>query len=76
MKHKLIIKKFETQSEKDAFTLVQKLNAGKYRSINMGTGVVSECRQTKKLEKILSPFGVTEFIPSDYDIEKLKEVEL
>lgn len=76
MKHKLIIKKFETQSEKDAKALVEKLNAGKYRSLNMGTGVVTECRQTKKLEKILSPFEVSEFVPSDYDIKRVKEVTL
>lgn len=73
MSRKLIVKKFELENETKAEELVKVLNKGKYNAINLGSGVVSQCRQTKKLEKMLSTFEVSEFIPSDFDVKKLKE---
>lgn len=74
-KMKLITKKFQLSSEKEAFELVKELNAGKYTSIQMGTAVVSRCRQTKKLSKMIAKHKLEEFMPSDYDeAEILKAV--
>lgn len=74
MSRKVIIKKFELESEIDAEKLVIALNKGKYFSIKLGKGVVSRCRQTKKLEKIIKPFTHSEYIPSEYDINKINSI--
>ena len=72
MSKKIIVKKFELENENKAEELVKVLNKGKYNAINLGSGVVSKCRQTKKLDKILSDFEVSEFVPSDFDLKKTK----
>lgn len=71
---KLITKKFQLTTEEAALELVKELNKNNYKSINMGSGVVSRCRQTKKLEKILLNHELEEFIPSEYDEEKILEI--
>lgn len=63
----LITKKFELKSEAEAERLSEDLNKNKYKAKHFGSGVVTLCRQTKKLDKILSKHDAEEFIPSDFD---------
>lgn len=75
MNKKIIIKKFELENENEAKMLVLKLNNVNYKSIHMGAGVVSKCRQTKKLDSILGGFNIVEFIPSDYDLNEISKIK-
>lgn len=71
VRYKLITKKFQLNNEDEAKKLQESLDKINYQSIALGSAVVSKCRQTKKLEKVLVKFDHSEFIPSDYDVEKL-----
>lgn len=73
MRYKLITKKFQLTTEDDAMLLKEALDKINYKSITLGSAVVSQCRQTKKLEKVLIKFDHSEYIPSDYDIQTLKD---
>lgn len=74
MSRKLITKKFELTSESDAKSLTKKLNTNKYKSIQLGSAVISACRQTKKLDTILKPFKFDEIEPNEYDLEQLENI--
>lgn len=63
----LVFKKFEMKNEEDASALSKTLNANKYVSITLGKAVVSNCRVTKKLDKILIKYEHDEVILSDTD---------
>lgn len=71
MAKKMVVKKFETINLTDAEKLVEKLNLANYPAKNFDTGVVTRCRETKKLDLILSKFMLTEFVPSAFDLESI-----
>ncbi|KAE9526028.1 MULTISPECIES: hypothetical protein [Testudinibacter] len=69
----LVVRKFECASEQDAEQICVALNKAKYRSVALGSAVVSQCRPTKKLEGILAKVNPVEVIPSDYDLEQIRD---
>lgn len=70
----LELRKFEFDSEPEAAQICTALNKGKYTAIALGSAVVSQCRNTKKLGKILNKHPYTEVILSEYDKDKILSI--